>query len=100
MARRRSRDRRPRIDRGTAGWSAISRTRPSASHDPNLIYASVLTAKPAALAERANKMRAGSAFIYHCSEGQRGTIVAREFTDAEAGRLPAAAIRRGARQCR
>jgi 5-methylthioadenosine/S-adenosylhomocysteine deaminase len=23
-------------------------------------------------------------FVYHCSEGQRGTIVAREFTDAEA----------------
>ena len=31
------------------------------SHDANLIYASVLTAKPAALAERANKMRGGSA---------------------------------------
>jgi 5-methylthioadenosine/S-adenosylhomocysteine deaminase len=54
------------------------------SHNANLIYASVLTAKPAALAERANKMRAGSAFIYHCSEGQRRSIVAREFTDAEA----------------
>jgi cytosine/adenosine deaminase-related metal-dependent hydrolase len=54
------------------------------SHNANLIYASVLTAKPAALAERANKMRAGSAFIYRCSEGQRGSIVAREFTDAEA----------------
>jgi hypothetical protein len=54
------------------------------SHDANLIYASVLTAKPAALAERANKMRAGSGFIYHCSEGQRNTIVAREFADAEA----------------
>ena len=54
------------------------------SHDANLIYASVLTAKPAALAERANKMRAGSAFIYHCSEGQRGSLVAREFSDAEA----------------
>ena len=54
------------------------------SGNTNLIYASVLTAKPAALAERANKMRAGSAFIYHCSEGQRGSIVAREFTDAEA----------------
>ena len=39
------------------------------SHDANLIYASVLTAKPAALAERANRMRAGSAFIYHCSAG-------------------------------
>ena len=54
------------------------------SHDANLIYASVLTATPAALAERANKMRAGSAFIYHCSEGQRGSFVAREFSDAEA----------------
>jgi 5-methylthioadenosine/S-adenosylhomocysteine deaminase len=54
------------------------------SNNANLIYASVLTAKPAALAERANKMRAGSAFIYHCSEGQRGSIVAREFSDAEA----------------
>ncbi|HEY6683060.1 MAG TPA: amidohydrolase family protein [Propionibacteriaceae bacterium] len=54
------------------------------SRNANLIYASVLTAKPAALAERANKMRSGSAFIYHCSEGQRGSIVAREFTDAEA----------------
>jgi 5-methylthioadenosine/S-adenosylhomocysteine deaminase len=54
------------------------------SRNANLIYASVLTAKPAALAERANKMRSGSAFIYHCSEGQRGSVVAREFTDAEA----------------
>ena len=54
------------------------------SGNANLIYASVLTAKPAALAERANKMRAGSAFIYHCAEGQRGSIAAREFTDAEA----------------
>jgi len=54
------------------------------SNNANLIYASVLTAKPAALAERANKMRAGSAFIYHCSEGQRGSLVAREFSDAEA----------------
>jgi 5-methylthioadenosine/S-adenosylhomocysteine deaminase len=34
------------------------------SGNANLIYASVLTAKPAALAERANKMRSGSAFIY------------------------------------
>jgi 5-methylthioadenosine/S-adenosylhomocysteine deaminase len=54
------------------------------SGNTNLIYASVLTAKPAVLAERANKMRTGAAFIYHCSEGQRGSIVAREFTDAEA----------------
>lgn len=54
------------------------------THDPNLVYASVLTEKPAALAESANKMRAGSAFVYHCAEGQRGSIVAREFADAAA----------------
>jgi cytosine/adenosine deaminase-related metal-dependent hydrolase len=54
------------------------------THDTNLVYASVLTQKPAALADSANKMRAGSAFVYHCAEGQRGSIVAREFTEAAA----------------
>lgn len=54
------------------------------THDTNLVYASVLTEKPAALADSANKMRTGSAFVYHCAEGQRGSIVAREFTDAAA----------------
>ncbi|MFP5281967.1 MAG: amidohydrolase family protein [Actinomycetes bacterium] len=52
--------------------------------NPNLIYASVLTAKPAALADRANKMRAGAGFVYHCAEGRRGSLVAREYTDAQA----------------
>ena len=52
------------------------------THNSNLVYASVLTNKPAQLADRANRMRAGSLFVYHCSEGQRGSIVAREFTDA------------------
>jgi cytosine/adenosine deaminase-related metal-dependent hydrolase len=52
--------------------------------DANLIYASVLTAKPGALAERANKMRAGAGFVYHCAEGRRGSIVAREYGDARA----------------
>ena len=52
--------------------------------DANLVYASVLTAKPAALAEKATKMRNGSAFIYHCAEGQQGSLVAREYADAEA----------------
>jgi len=52
--------------------------------NPNLVYASVLTMKTAALGDRANKMRGShSAFIYHCAEGQRGSVVAREFTDAE-----------------
>jgi 5-methylthioadenosine/S-adenosylhomocysteine deaminase len=45
----------------------------------NLVYASALTLPPAALADRANSMRAGSSFIYHCAEGQVGTVVAKEF---------------------
>jgi len=51
-------------------------------HDANLIYASTLTLKPAGLADQAVHMRHGSAFIYHCSEGQPGTVVAQEFRDA------------------
>jgi cytosine/adenosine deaminase-related metal-dependent hydrolase len=50
----------------------------------NLIYASTLTMKPAALADRANGMRHGSGFIYHCAEGQPGSIVAGEYRDAAA----------------
>ena len=50
----------------------------------NLVYASALTLKSAVLADRANRMRAGSSFIYHCAEGQRGSIVAGEFRDAAA----------------
>jgi 5-methylthioadenosine/S-adenosylhomocysteine deaminase len=57
------------------------------SGDPNRVYASVLTLKGPTLAARANSMRTtptrvGSTFIYHCAEGQPGSIVAREFTDA------------------
>jgi 5-methylthioadenosine/S-adenosylhomocysteine deaminase len=48
----------------------------------NMIYASTLTAKPPVLAERANRMRNGSSFIYHCSEGQKDSLVAREWDDA------------------
>ena len=70
------------------------------SRDANLIYASVLTAKPAALAERANKMRAGSAFIYHCSEGQRGSDRRARVHRRGGSRLPAAAVHRSARQRR
>jgi hypothetical protein len=51
--------------------------------DRNLVYASTLTLKPLVLADRANKMRAGASFIYHCAEGQRDSIVAREYLDAE-----------------
>jgi 5-methylthioadenosine/S-adenosylhomocysteine deaminase len=46
----------------------------------NLVYASTLTLPPATLADRANRMRNdGSSFIYHCAEGQAGSVVAKEF---------------------
>jgi cytosine/adenosine deaminase-related metal-dependent hydrolase len=43
------------------------------------VLASTLTMKPEQLGERADKMRRGSTFIYHCAEGQPGSIVAREY---------------------
>jgi len=57
------------------------------SGDANLVYASALTMKPAALADRANRMKpgpghTGSLFIYHCAEGRPGSVVATEFRDA------------------
>jgi 5-methylthioadenosine/S-adenosylhomocysteine deaminase len=57
--------------------------------DANRVYASVLTLKGPDLAARANQMRTtptrvGSAFIYHCGEGQLGSTVQREYTDAAA----------------
>jgi 5-methylthioadenosine/S-adenosylhomocysteine deaminase len=46
----------------------------------NLVYASALTLPPATLADRANRMRNdGASFIYHCAEGQAGSVVAKEF---------------------
>jgi 5-methylthioadenosine/S-adenosylhomocysteine deaminase len=46
----------------------------------NLVYASTLTLPPASLADRANRMRHdGASFIYHCAEGQVGSVVAKEF---------------------
>jgi 5-methylthioadenosine/S-adenosylhomocysteine deaminase len=48
------------------------------------VYASVLTVKPALLADRANKMKNDKAlFVYHCAEGRRGSIVEREYHDAD-----------------
>jgi 5-methylthioadenosine/S-adenosylhomocysteine deaminase len=48
----------------------------------NLVYASALTMSPAMLAERANHMRGGASFIYHCAEGRVGSVVAREYDTA------------------
>lgn len=57
--------------------------------EADLVYASTLTLDSSTLAARATAMRTRSAlFIYHCSEGQRGSLVAREFrAAAQAGCL-------------
>jgi 5-methylthioadenosine/S-adenosylhomocysteine deaminase len=52
------------------------------TRDADLIQASTLTLKPDGLLRKAARMREGSSFIYHCSEGQVGTVVAQEFRDA------------------
>jgi len=48
----------------------------------DLILTSALTKLPADLARVAQAESQGTGFIYHCAEGQQGSIVAREFTDA------------------
>jgi len=50
--------------------------------DHNLIYTSALTKKPLELGKIAQAQRRGAGFIYHCAEGQPGSLVAREFIDA------------------
>jgi 5-methylthioadenosine/S-adenosylhomocysteine deaminase len=59
--------------------------------DRNLIYASTLTLPPDDLAERARQMRdrdhpggggREASFIYHCAEGQAGSVVAGEYHHA------------------
>jgi cytosine/adenosine deaminase-related metal-dependent hydrolase len=50
--------------------------------DHDLILTSTLTLDPLTLAKRAQAQRQGAGFIYHCAEGQAGSIVAREFEDA------------------
>jgi 5-methylthioadenosine/S-adenosylhomocysteine deaminase len=52
--------------------------------DRNLIYTSVLTLAPPQLRARAVTLTAGRGFIYHCAEGQPGSVVAREYTDVRA----------------
>ena len=54
----------------------------------NLVYTSVITETPIQLAHTAQLISRGAGFIYHCSEGQPGSVVSREFTDvANAGCL-------------
>jgi len=47
--------------------------------DNNRVLTSTLTLKDEQLGTRASRMSNGSTFIYHCAEGRRGSIVAREY---------------------
>ena len=47
----------------------------------DLIYTSVVTKTGEALATAIRRMGDGSGFIYHCSEGQQGSRVLRDYTD-------------------
>ena len=59
------------IDEETAGGT-----------DRGLILTSTLTLKRLELARRAQAQAQGAGFIYHCAEGQVGSIAGREFLDA------------------
>jgi cytosine/adenosine deaminase-related metal-dependent hydrolase len=48
----------------------------------DLVLTSALTKTPPELARVAQAESHGTGFIYHCAEGQQGTLVVREFTDA------------------
>lgn len=49
--------------------------------EPNLIRTSALTLDDDELMERAEFLEGGGGFIYHCGEGQRGSLVTRELDD-------------------
>jgi cytosine/adenosine deaminase-related metal-dependent hydrolase len=53
-----------------------------AGSQQDLVLTSALTKMPADLARIAQAEGQGTGFIYHCAEGQAGSIVVREFTDA------------------
>jgi cytosine/adenosine deaminase-related metal-dependent hydrolase len=73
------------------GWPAFNRpaqlvlrnidSEEAGTNNRNLVYTSVITETPDQLAHTAKLMGGGAGFIYHCSEGQQGSVVAREFTD-------------------
>lgn len=56
----------------------------------DLVYTSVVTKTGDSLATAVRRTGAGSGFIYHCSEGRRGSRVLRDYTDLEraGGLLP------------
>ena len=50
--------------------------------DHDLLRTSTLTLKKPDLGKMAQAQNKGAGFIYHCAEGQRGSLAAREFGDA------------------
>lgn len=80
------------------GWPSTNRppalalrnidTERAGSSSANLIYTAALTETKEKLAKRAQALSRGAGFIYHCAEGQQGSLVKREFQDvAQAGCL-------------
>ncbi|MGZ5584488.1 MAG: amidohydrolase family protein, partial [Usitatibacter sp.] len=55
---------------------------PDGTANRDLILTSALTKLPPELAQVARAQRKGVGFIYHCAEGQLGSIVKKEFADA------------------
>ena len=72
----------PPSNRPLDGWMIrnIEDERLGKSIPATRVLASTLTLKPDQLSTRATQMRNGAAFIYHCVEGQPGSIVGREFS--------------------
>lgn len=76
------------------GWPAFNRPpsmllrniddEKAGTENRNLIYTSALTENPLQLAHTAQLMSRGAGFVYHCAEGQPGSVVEREFTDVAA----------------
>jgi 5-methylthioadenosine/S-adenosylhomocysteine deaminase len=56
---------------------------PAATGNDDLIYQSVGTKTGETLATAVRHMNEGSGFIYHCAEGQRGSVVLDDYTDLE-----------------
>ena len=53
----------------------------ASSTNRNLIHTSALTLPLLELGKMAQAENTGEGFIYHCAEGQPGSVVAQEFTD-------------------
>ena len=75
------------------GWPTANRgyptvvrnvdTEDAGTGSDELIYTSVVTKTGDPLITAVRRTGAGSGFIYHCSEGQRGSRVLRDYTDLE-----------------